>query len=50
MTPEEMLSIMSGGQKSADAEAGVDAGSEAQSEMETETEAQPDEAVEPDNG
>ncbi len=50
MTPEEMLSIMSGGQKSADAEAGADAGSEAQSEMETETEAQPDEAVEPDNG
>ena len=50
MTPEEMLSIMSGGQKSGDAEADSDTQSEAEPEMETETEAQPEPAEEPDNG
>lgn len=50
MTPEEMLSIMSGGQKSADAEAGTDTQAEAEPEIETETEAQPEPAEEPDNG
>ena len=50
MTPEEMLSIMSGGQKSGDAEADSDTQAEAEPEMETETEAQPEPAEEPDNG
>jgi UPF0755 protein len=48
MTPEEMLSIMSGGQKSADAEASGDAQGEAEPEIETETEAET--VQEPDNG
>ena len=50
MTPEEMISIMSGGQKSADAEASGDTQTEAEPEVETETEAQPEPAEEPDNG
>ena len=50
MTPEEMLSIMSGGQKTGDAEADSDTQAEAEPEMETETEAQPEPAEEPDNG
>ena len=50
MTPEEMLSIMSGGQKSDDAEASSDTQDEAEPEIETQTEAQPEPAEEPDNG
>ena len=50
MTPEEMLSMMSGGQKTGDAEADSDTQAEAEPEMETETEAQPEPAEEPDNG
>lgn len=50
MTPEEMLSIMSGGQKTGDAEADSDTQAEVEPEMETETEARPEPAEEPDNG
>ncbi len=46
MTPEEMISIMSGGQKSDDAEASSDTQAEAEPEIET----QPEPAEEPDNG
>ena len=50
MTPEEMISIMSGGQKSDDAEASSDTQAETEPEIETQTEAQPEPAEEPDNG
>ena len=50
MTPEEMISIMSGGQKSSDSEDGADTQKEAEPEIETQTEAQPEPAEEPDNG
>lgn len=48
MTPEEMLSIMSGGQKSSDTEASEDAETVSEPEMEPQTEAET--AGEPDNG
>lgn len=48
MTPEEMLSIMSGGQKSADTEDSEEAETVSEPEMESQTEAET--AGEPDNG
>ena len=62
MTPEEMISVMSGGQKTDDAEAEAEEGAasqeesvmepntEAGPEVETETETEAQEAVESDNG